>query len=77
MTIDPQPPTETTPGEPSPGGEPAPDPGPIVPSPGPSDPPSIDTPPQPETDPDLGGLASRDVDQSGVDQEVSPDVQFG
>ncbi|MEJ7630636.1 MAG: hypothetical protein WKF54_13690 [Nocardioidaceae bacterium] len=47
-----------------------------MPSPGPSDPPTIDTPPQPETDPALGGLASRDAEQVQVDQEMSPDSQL-
>jgi hypothetical protein len=62
--------------EPMPGTEPAPDPGPIVPSGGEETNPTIDPDvpdrdPDPDTDPATRGLATRDRDQLEVDQEMS------
>lgn len=62
--------------EPMPGQEPAPDPGPIVPSGGEEISPTIDPDvpprdPDPDADPDTRGLASRDQDQAEVDQEMA------
>jgi hypothetical protein len=83
MTINPTTPDPTTPDEPLPGSEPAPDPGPITPSPGRDDPPTIDpdwppgddpqgpSDPDPDADPATRGLAHRDEDQAQVDQDMS------
>jgi hypothetical protein len=48
----------------------APDPGPIVPSGGEEQPPTIDPADDPQPDPDERGLAHRDEDQAAVDQEM-------
>ncbi len=66
MTINPHPPEQEPIGSP----EAAPDPGPIVPSPGPGErePGTIDP------DPDTGGLATRDADQMRADKEMAGGV---
>ncbi|MEJ7707111.1 MAG: hypothetical protein WKF82_07405 [Nocardioidaceae bacterium] len=83
MTTMPSTPDELPPA----GSEPAPDPGPIVPSGGEDSPPSIDPtrepgsdpqtdpdpdhPDDPDVDPAEGGLATRDADQTRVDREMA------